>query len=190
MCSIATAAAQNKYYFISFNKKDTSNFSKLNPINYLSKASIEHRLKLNLPPLNFNDLPVDTTYIKLVSPFIISYQYKLNWLNGLVVKADDEIIKKISKFDFVKDIQLIGLETAVFKQKPIDLNERISALEERFGLNELIDSNSYYGKATNQILFNSINKLHELNFKGNDVNIAVLDAGFNNFNHCCPTNIE
>lgn len=183
VCSIISAKAQNKYYFISFNKKDTSNFSNLNPKNYLSSASIERRLKLNLSPLTFNDLSVDTNYIKLVLPFIISYQYKLNWFNGLVVKADDEIIKKISKFDFVKDIKQIGLETAVFKEKPIDLNERISALEQRFGLNELIDSNLYYGKATNQILFNSINKLHELNFKGNEINIAVFDAGFNNFNN-------
>ncbi len=183
VCSIVTAAAQNKYYFISFNKKDTSNFSKLNPINYLSKASIERRLKLNLPPLNFNDLPVDTTYIKLVSPFIISFQYKLNWLNGLVVKADDEIIKKILKFDFVKDIKQIGIENSVVKEKPIDLNERINALEQRFDNKEIIDSNLYYGKATDQILFNNINKLHELNFKGNDINIAVFDAGFNNFNN-------
>lgn len=183
VCSIVTAAAQNKYYFISFNKKDTSNFSKLNPINYLSKASIERRLKLNLPPLTFNDLPVDTTYIKLVSPFIISYQYKLNWLNGLVVKADDEIIKKILKFDFVKDIKQIGIENSVVKEKPIDLNERINALEQRFDNKEIIDSNLYYGKATDQILFNNINKLHELNFKGNDINIAVFDAGFNNFNN-------
>jgi hypothetical protein len=96
VCSIITAKAQNKYYFISFNKKDTSNFSNLNPINYLSSSSIERRLKLNLSPLTFNDLPVDTNYIKLVFPFIISYQYKLNWFNGLVVKADDEIIKKIN----------------------------------------------------------------------------------------------
>lgn len=182
VCSIVTAEAQNKYYFISFNKKDTSNFSKLNPINYLSKASIERRLKLNLPPLNFNDIPVDTAYIKLVSPFIISYQYQLNWLNGLVVKADDEIIKKISKFDFVKEIKQIGIENSIVKDKPIDLNERINALEQRFDNKEIIDSNLYFGKATDQILFNNIEKLHELNFKGNDINIAVFDAGFNNFN--------
>jgi subtilisin family serine protease len=99
------------------------------------------------------------------------------------VKADDEIIKKILKFDFVKDIKQIGIENSVVKEKPIDLNERINALEQRFDNKEIIDSNLYYGKATDQILFNNINKLHELNFKGNDINIAVFDAGFNNFNN-------
>jgi len=89
--------------------------------------------------------------------------------------------KKISKFDFVNEIKQIGIENSVVKDKPIDLNERINALEQRFDNKEIIDSNLYYGKATDQILFNNIDKVHELNFKGNDINIAVFDAGFNNF---------
>ncbi len=172
--------AQNSYYFISFKDKDTTNFSILLPENFLSIKSIERKKKFNLPVLTINDLPVNKKYIDTIIPFLHQHLQTLKWFNGIVVLANNNLTDSLKGFKFIKDITLIGYEKDNEFFKEIDLLEKVNLLEKKFEKDEKVDSSLYYGFATNVIYFNKIQKLHQLNLKGKNINIAVIDVGFNN----------
>jgi hypothetical protein len=171
--------AQNSYYFISFKDKDTTNFSKLIPENFLSIKSIERKKKFKLPDLTINDLPVNKIYIDTIVPFVHQHLQTLKWFNGIVVLANNNLTDTLKGFKFIKDITLIGYEKDNEFFKEIDLLEKVNLLEKKFEKDEKVDSSLYYGFATNVIYFNKIQKLHQLNLKGKNIDIAVIDVGFN-----------
>ncbi len=172
--------AQNNYYFISFKDKDTTNFSQLLPENYLSKKAIERRKKYNLPLLTISEIPVNSKYIDLVSPFIDNHISTIKWLNGILVLASPNLPDSLKKFKHIKAITLVGFDNSKERKSAINLADRISLLEQKFETTETVDSNLFYGKATEQVYFNQIQKLHQLNLKGQNIDIAVFDAGFTN----------
>ena len=171
--------AQNSYYFISFKDKDTTNFSKLIPENFLSIKSIERKKKFKLPVLTINDLPVNKIHIDTIVPFVHQHLQTLKWFNGIVVLANNNLTDTLKGFKFIKDITLIGYEKDNEFFKEIDLLEKVNLLEKKFEKDEKVDSSLYYGFATNVIYFNKIQKLHQLNLKGKNIDIAVIDVGFN-----------
>lgn len=173
--------AQNNFYFISFKDKDTTNFSELLPENYLSNKAIERRKKYNLPLLTISEIPVNSKYIGLVSPFIDKQISTIKWLNGILVLVNSNLIDSLKKIKHIKAVTLVGYENSKERKSSLNLADRISLLEQKFETNETIDSNLYYGKATEQIYFNQTQKLHQLNLKGENIDIGVFDAGFTNF---------
>jgi subtilisin family serine protease len=169
-----------QYYFISFTDKDTTNFSNLAPETYLSTKAIERRKKFNIPLLSIHELPVNQNYINLTIPYINNQIASIKWLNGILVLANKNLPDSLKKIKQVKAVTLIGFDIDKEKRSAINLADRISLLEQKFETTELIDSNLNYGKATEQVYFNNIQKLHQLNFTGKNIDIAVFDAGFTN----------
>lgn len=175
--------AQKKYFFISFKDKDTTNFSNLVPQNFLSAKSVERKKKYNLPLLTVNDLPVNTSYIDSVLPFVNEHLYTLKWFNGIIVFADIEMKDSFKNLKFIKEVTLIGHENNEKGFQKLDLLDKVNLLKKKFEKEEVIDSSLYYGSATKFIYFNNIQKLHELNFKGLNIDIGLIDIGFNNLNN-------
>jgi subtilisin family serine protease len=142
---------------------------------------LTRRKKLKLPLLNFTDLPVADSNKNKVLAYVSEIVEELKWFNGIIVRANSSILDSLKQKNFVKSVMQIGLvdENAIKKTK-IDLNDRVRLLEQKFVKENLIDSSSFYGKSKEQIELCKINALHQTNFDGKEVNIAVFDAGFNN----------
>ena len=174
--------AQGNYYFVSFKQKDTANFSTLNPESFIARKCLYRRMKFHLPTITFNDLPVTEKNIHAVLPFVTNYLYSLKWFNGIVVIANAGLADSLRNNKDIKDVLLIGYDIVKEKSENINLADRINMLEQRFDKNEAVDSNLYYGKATEQILITNTQKLHQQNLNGKGIDIAVFDAGFNNLN--------
>lgn len=176
------ANSQQNFYFISFANKDTNQLSTLNPTQFISSKAIARRVKFNLPIINELDLPVNNKYIQQILSNSITLVHTVKWLNGIVVKTDLQTLDSLKDLVFVKDLKAIGTTQLSSSQKEIDLNQKINLLAQKFDKNDIVDSSHINGLATQQLALNNIDKLHERQFKGENILIAVFDAGFKNLN--------
>jgi hypothetical protein len=163
--------AQN-YYWVAFTDKNDSRFSISNPEEFLSERAIERRLKqgINIDSL---DLPVNQEYIDAVVNIGAEYIHSSKWLNGVTVKAlFNSFENKAIELPFVKEVQLTKITGTKSAFRKFD--EHDSGLVP-------IDT-SLYGRSVYQTSTLNGQFLHNQNYNGEGIQIAVLDAGFYNAN--------
>lgn len=166
-------------YWVHFADKKGSPYSISNPIQFLSPRAIERRTKYNIS-ITEEDLPVSPSYIKQVlaldSNIILFTQSK--WLNGITIYSkSDSILPQIEALPFV-------LST----QKVITLKDTESVFTAPFyySNNSLpvkdttVPNNIDYGKGLKQVALNNIHWLHRMGYKGENINLGVMDGGFLN----------
>ena len=162
------------FYWVAFTDKNNSEFSFSTPEKYLSQRAIERREKQNIP-VDSLDLPVNSNYISEVVKPGVEFVHASKWLNGITVKTvTDSFSFKILQLSFVKEVQLtkpkIQSKSAFDKSQELERNEY-----------QPIDS-TFYGKSVYQTKILNGQYLHNQNFKGQGMQIAVIDAGFFNTN--------
>ncbi|MCX6185800.1 MAG: S8 family serine peptidase [Bacteroidetes bacterium] len=171
--------AQERYYFVQFKDKDTSVYKLSQPDIYLSTKSIARRKKYGITT-NLSDIPVNDTYIKQLLAKGCTWHGVYKWFNGISIIANKDSIDKIISFPFVSHIKEIGKvnvnEDEDDSEEELGLNDRVNILESKFS-KEARDTN-YYGKSYKQNHLIKTEVLHQNGFKGNNILIAVLDAGF------------
>nr|HPN38140.1 hypothetical protein [Melioribacteraceae bacterium] len=150
-----------------------------NPLLVVSKKSLDRRNKLKTfdKGIDYIDLPVNEQYINEIKSLGVTVIQKSKWFNGISCNADISIINKISKYDFVKKIELVE------KYKSINLVDESS---EGFEINQMQPKgvNTYnYGSSYTQLQQINVPAVHNLGYKGQGVVVGVLDAGFNNLPH-------
>lgn len=154
-------------YWLEFRDKTGTAFTLDKPEAFLTKRSIDRRIRQNIS-LNESDLPVSKTYIDSLKKLGLKILHTSKWLNGVTVRtADTTLVSKAKKLNFVTFFQEtkpgVILKTANNKfNKIIDL---------------AIDP-ADYGNSYNQLEQLKGNYLHNLGFRGKGIHIAVLDAGF------------
>lgn len=156
--------------------KGASEFSVDRPEEFLSEKAIARRLKRNIAVTEV-DLPVSQLYIdSLVSAGVVPVVHS-RWLATVVVECMDSLavekVKELSIVDSVKWVWKgeIGGGICEIPETPAGGNE---------AKDELLDEP--YGYAYNQIkMLNGI-KLHEKGYRGKNMMVAVIDAGFLNVN--------
>ncbi len=179
LCLHFNSIAQNSRFLIELNDKQNSTYSIKNPIQFLSPASIQRKIKYKIQ-LDSTDLPVSPAYldsIRLAGAVTILNTSK--WLNQVLIKTTDaNALSKISKFSFVK-------KTSAIAKKANSIG--IPGIQGRFN-----HEKNYTNKAGNATLANILNYgnnlpqialhegefLHNKGFMGSGMKIAVLDAGF------------
>jgi serine protease AprX len=162
--------APNRYW-IEFSDKLNSPYSINHPEEYLSERSINRRLQHNID-INTNDLPVNPAYIDSLEAIGLIIINTSKWLNGAIVETyDTSLLTKTLKLSFVSHIPLFN---------SISNNEE-SALNKYIDEQKKADAPSY-GESRNQIEMLNGDYLHNKGYYGDDLLIAVLDAGFNNAN--------
>lgn len=173
--------AQDKYW-ISFTDKNNSPYSINNPSEFLSQKAVERRQKQNIPVVS-NDLPVNQNYVDSIKSFNgIQILNKSKWLNGISVQVNDTtVLNNIFNLPFVDEVKLIyKFDTASQKISNKWDNELFVKN------NALLRTNDFpldYGYATNQIEMLNGDFLHEAGFKGEGMDVAIIDAGFMNVNN-------
>jgi serine protease AprX len=153
LLGISSVLSQNTYILFFKNKKQDYSV-------YLNNK--EKRL-----PLDFYDLPVSSKYLN---------ELKLNnkikssskWLNATLINSNYSVAEIYTKYTFIKDV--IQLKSNKKKKNTTSINRSYS--------NRTIDSNLYNFSYNQLEITQTASCLHNDNYKGDGVIIAVLDAGF------------
>jgi len=160
-----------EYYWISFSDKNLNQFSLSSPGDYLSERAIQRRIRQNIA-IDSLDLPVNQNYIKDVINLGARLIHSSKWLNGITVKAETESFNiKVAKLPFVKEVQLT---------KTTSTKSAIQKFDETSGIESIPIDASLYGPSVYQTSILNGQFLHNRNYKGLGMQIAVLDGGFLN----------
>jgi len=162
-----------EYYWIAFSDKNQTQFSLSSPGDYLSERAIQRRIRQNIA-IDSLDLPVNQNYIAQVVNVGARLIHSSKWLNGITVKAEtDSFNIKLAKLPFVKEVQLTKTTTT---------KSAIQKLIETSGFENIPVDASLYGPSVFQTSILNGQFLHNQNYRGQGMHIAVLDAGFLNAN--------
>lgn len=167
--------AQTHDAWIYFTDKPNASTYFANPNLMLSQRAIERRSNQGIL-LDIKDVPIYQNYIdQILSISGIVYKAKSKWMNCIHVQGNLPIIQSLENLAFVDSIE--------YADKNLNNNGKliipeVSKVKNKFEVNT--DYN--YGSAANQIELHHGNFLHQNNFTGNGIHIAVLDAGFINVN--------
>lgn len=142
-----------------------------NPISILTQEAID-RKNAHGVAIDERDVPVNESYItQLKNASGITVMAKSKWFNAVHVRGTEQDINNLkTTFSFVDYID--------FADK--SLNNKKTAKQNKADKLESVLTDFNYGSALNQIQMINGDKLHELNYTGTGVKIAVLDAGFPN----------
>lgn len=172
LCGALVSKAQD-YYWVAFSNKNNSPWLLSEPEKFLSERSIQRRIKQNIQ-VDSLDLPVNPSYISQVLDLGAEFIHSSKWLNGITVKATSEsFFSEVKQLPFVSEAKLskrsFGIKSAVVKfQEP----------ETSININNNFIHN--YGESSYQLTQINAQFFHEQNFRGQGMQIAVLDAGFFN----------
>jgi len=165
--------SQNEYskYWITFTDKDNTPYSLESPDEFLSERSIARRLKQDIV-LTEEDLPVDPQYVNALKNLGIEVINVSKWFNGAIISSDD-----IALIDSLETYSFIATEAILIKPA---LSGKIlkDGESEKFNIYE----SPNYGYSASQIEMLHGEFLHRGNYEGQDMLIAILDAGFTNAN--------
>ena len=111
-------------------------------------------------------MPVSKTYISAIRDKNLKILNRTKWFNGVIVSTTDSSLIENINFSFVDSIIYFGKWEVINKQH----NERIFSFHRK----------NNKGVSLNQIYMLWGDSLHDNGFKGENMIIAVLDAGFYN----------
>lgn len=160
--------AAGSSYWLKLKDKKGTNYQISHPEAFLSKRSINRRVKQHIP-IDETDLPVSSVYLDSLRKCGLEILHSSKWLNGVTVRTPDTaLIRQTGKLTFVSEIQLTK-PAAALKSGVIKFNEEetIAAFDE-----------TKYGIALAQLTQLNGRYLHDRGIRGKGIQIAVLDAGF------------
>jgi hypothetical protein len=167
------AGAQTREYFISFTDRNQSPYSLQQPQQYLSQRAISRRVQHGIA-LKDTDLPVNPDYIDSVVARGGQLLNPVKWFNGITVRCDSAQLVSILSLPFVADAQPVKRSSRSRIQKNPETNGAPVLSP------ALLRTSSFdYGGAFRQIRQLNGDFLHDLQFTGQGMLVAVLDAGFN-----------
>ncbi|AZQ62810.1 hypothetical protein EI427_11370 [Flammeovirga pectinis] len=155
--------AQDQYFLVTFSDKDATTHSLSDPSTYLSDASVDRREHFNIA-IDSSDLPVVTSYIDAVEQTGATIWYPSKWFNAIIVSNADSaaisVLPHVSEVLNMSDKSMGGIQSE--------------------NSNTTLNTSSF-GASNQQMEMLGIDKMHEQGYKGEGIHIAVLDAGFLNY---------
>lgn len=162
------AQAQN-YYAVEFTDKKHNLYSIKQPEVFLSEKSINRRRRQNIP-IQESDLPITDAYLyQLNKVDQVEVIFTSKWLNTAIITGVDTALEKIQSSTGVKQVRYIGKrqDYKIYIDKKVKTKSRVPE-----------SLHPFYGASANQISMLNGQSLHEQNYYGQGMTIAVLDAGF------------
>lgn len=156
-------------YRVYLSDKEQTAFRVDKPEDFLSQRAIDRRIKYNIA-IDETDLPVSDVYISQITANGCLVIAKSKWLNTISILCEDTIaMANIRQLPFVSATKMVGVvaseTTMTFDRKYKDqIQQNVKTID--------------YGKSQDQITMLGVDFLHEQGYKGNGVQIAVIDAGF------------
>ena len=152
-----------------------------NPLTMLTQKALDRRTNQGIS-LEFSDVPITPSYITDISGATgITYVGVSKWLNAIhVIGSQADINALLITFPYINNIE--------FADNSLNVGGRFSSTKSKSAHKNKFSKESTskiaydYGQAQNQIEMFKVHKLHELDFTGAGITIAVIDAGFPNVN--------
>lgn len=164
-------------YFID---KPDAEFYLTNPLEMLTQKSITRRANQGIVT-DEQDVPIYTDYITAVTNADgISVMAKSKWLNALHIRGSVAAINALRSLAFVNrvdfaDRTLNAQNRSVAPRRPAQA-QRARQTESTFN----------YGTSESQVEMLNVHLLHEQNYTGTSITVAVLDNGFPGVNTTQP----
>ncbi|MDA9907002.1 S8 family serine peptidase [Flavobacteriaceae bacterium] len=167
--------AQNQDAWVFFMDKENVAESIENPISIMTQEAID-RKELHGTPIDERDVPVNENYITQIKDISgITVLSKSKWMNCVHVIGSQSNIESLLDLSFVNNIEYADKSLNLLPFNPVENKFMIEDSSQRIEYN--------YGAAANQIEMLSGDYLHENNFTGEGMIVAVLDAGFPTINN-------
>ncbi|MDD6185265.1 MAG: S8 family serine peptidase [Bacteroidales bacterium] len=181
----AVSAQSPAKYWVAFTDKKGTPYSIDKPEAFLSPRAIELR-KAHSIAIDERDLPVNPDYVRQVLALDTAARCftTSKWLNGMTVYALREDMKEaIEKLPFVDSVQRTDVpkDTLLPPWEPAYIfpgngGRPICSYQYDIQKNNDFD----YGKASQQVRVNNVQWLHRMGFRGENMQMMVLDGGFQN----------
>lgn len=166
--SVKTWAA-DYYFYVQLADKNNTPYSLSNPSEYLSERAIERRKYFQLS-CDSTDLPVNPAYLQAISTNGFHVHNTSNWLNGVtVVTPDSASIALLETLSFVKRVEYTGKTNTETRKKSTQKKKTSQT-----------DDLGNYGYANAQITQINGKYLHDKGYRGENIHIGILDAGYYN----------
>jgi serine protease AprX len=171
LCCISNAVFAQHDAWVYFADKDNVALAIQNPMTILSQQAIARKSAHNIS-IDSRDVPVNPSYISLLKTASgIRMMAKSKWMNAVHVRGEVSEIRALFDFEFVSTID--------FADKNLDDLSRSTLRDDKFAIEtSLVDFD--YGRAQNQVDMINVDALHNENYTGQGIIIAVLDSGFPN----------
>jgi len=172
--------AQFSKYIIRLKDKGTNPFTLANPSAYLTARSIQRRTRYGIA-IDSTDLPITPRYIdsiRLAGAVTILNTSK--WLNQVAIQTTDAAaLTKIAGFPFVLSTGPIAARNG---QTITPVNKKLDAVTNEAPppptTNTTLADYYSYGQSYGQVHLHNGEFLHNRGFRGQGMQMAVLDAGF------------
>lgn len=168
----ATVFGQQEDAWVYFTDKPDAGYYLANPLEMLSQKALDRREAQGIA-LDIADVPVHEDYIAQIEDFPgITVMAKSKWLNCVHVRGTEGDINSLTAFGFVDSID--------FANKLLNTPGRPFAITQPQSVNKIMETMAdfSYGNASNQIQMLNGHLLHQQDFTGEGMTIAVLDNGF------------
>ncbi len=178
---IIITQAHTYIYFIAFRDKSNSSYSVRKPQEFLSEKALQRRAKFGIKT-DETDLPVNDNYIRKVCNKKIRFKSASKWLNGILVVVDDtSLIGGIEKNTFVNYVLKVAQYERKQKNKEEEPKDEFDIFNDDATAGvQVTNPLKIYGKSFDQIKMMQGIALHQKNYNGQGMMVAVLDAGFYN----------
>lgn len=171
--SILAYAQQDAWIYLT--DKENVAASVANPITILTQKAIDRKAAHGVT-IDDRDVPVNENYItQLKTQTGISVLAKSKWFNAVHVCGTETDINALSNLAFVSSI--------TFADNSLNAKTVTQGItQNKFIVENNIQTTFNYGSATNQIEMFNGHQLHLGGYTGTGITVAVIDAGFPNVN--------
>ncbi len=181
---IDVAEAQFTRYIVKLKNKGGNPFSLSTPGNYLSIRAVARRNKYGIA-VDSTDLPVTPAYVTQIRNVAnVTVLNVSKWLNAVTIYTTDAAaITTISGFSFVQSVT--GSAARGVSGDPV-IHDKFETVQDGYPVMQRpggIEADYYnYGTASyNEIHLHNGEFLHNIGLRGQTIQIAMLDNGFNNY---------
>ena len=164
-------------YWVKFTDKNASPYTIGNPSAYLTARSIARRTAQGIA-IDMTDIPVNQTYINQVNGTGAQVFQRSKWMNAAIV-----IVNNATQLSAINSLTCVLGSAPVGKyiktKSPEELTETITESSYK----KLTQTTSYnYGPSFTQANQIGADCMHNEGYRGQNMVIAVIDAGFENVN--------
>jgi len=177
--TVSMAYAQEDAW-VYFNDKPDTEFYLANPLEMLSQKSLTRRTNQNIA-LDEQDVPINTGYITAVTNATgIAVMAKSKWLNALHIRGSVTDINALTALTFVARVD--------FADRSLNAQGRSATPQRQAGAQRVQETQTAfgYGTSASQVQMLNAHLLHQQNYTGTGITIAVLDNGFPGVNITQP----
>lgn len=167
--------AQIQDAWVYFADKENVQASIDNPLTILTQESIDRKAMHGIA-IDERDVPVNEVYISQIKGSNgITVLAKSKWLNCVYVQGTETNIENLQNLTFVTEIE--------YADKTMNPFPLIAQIEDKFSIESEESANTIYnyGATTNQTEMIHIDYVHQQDFTGDGMIIAVMDSSFPNF---------